>query len=77
MSRIAATLGVMGILRRASAIAARDRRPDHIPDPVRPNPADGVAVMVQGLLMVLTLPWLYLEIGGEDVPALGDRLPPS
>jgi hypothetical protein len=36
-----------------------------------------VAVMVQGLLMVLTLPWLYLEIGGEDVPALGDRLPPS
>ena len=77
MSRIAATLGVMGILRRASAIAARDRRPHHIPDPVRPNPADGVAVMVQGLLMVLTLPWLYLEIGGEDVPALGDRLPPS
>ncbi len=76
VSRIAATLGVMGILRRSSAIAARDRRPHPIPDPVRPNPADGVAMMaVQGSLMVLALLWLYLEIGGEDVPALGDRPP--
>src|SRR5436190_9297287 len=55
--------------------AASDPRPYSVLDTLWFDPADTVVVVaVPGSLMVLTLLWLHLEVGGENDPPLGNQL---
>jgi hypothetical protein len=61
---------------RRGASAARDPRPHSLPDTRRFDPADAVVVVaVPGSLMVFVFLWLHLEVGGENVPPLGNQPP--